>query len=148
MRDGYSKKHHAFVTWRTGAPIDPAAIWPQWFDLVRPLIARGGFVHRARIVSEPISEYIRFEHSVTSALNIAAGEEVRWLPRRHASDLALPGNDFWLFDDRVVIWNFFTGEGDPAGNEVTEDPALVRLCSSAFRTTWERAAPHEDYRPS
>lgn len=30
--------------------------------------------------------------------NVKAGEEVRWLPRRQASDLALPGNDFWLFD--------------------------------------------------
>jgi Family of unknown function (DUF6879) len=35
----------------------------------------------------------------TAGLNIAAGEEVRWLPRRRASDLRLPGNDFWLLDE-------------------------------------------------
>ena len=24
----------------------------------------------------------------------------------------LPGNDFWVFDDRLVLWNHFTGEGE------------------------------------
>jgi hypothetical protein len=31
-------------------------------------------------------------------MNAAAGEDVRWLPRRRASDLALPGTDFWVLD--------------------------------------------------
>ncbi|WP_438948653.1 DUF6879 family protein [Streptomyces atratus] len=55
--------------------------------------ARGVRVLRARVVSEPVTEYIRFEHAITDA-NLRAGEEVRWLPRRRASTLALPGNDF------------------------------------------------------
>lgn len=51
--------------------------------------------------------------------NIEAGEEVRWLPRRRASTIALPGNDFWLIDRHTVVWNHFTGAGDWAANEVT-----------------------------
>ena len=69
-------------------------------------------MRRARIVSEPVSEYIRFEHDVTYT-NVAAGEEVRWLPRRLASDIALPGNDFWLFDERLAVFNHFAGAGGP-----------------------------------
>jgi hypothetical protein len=61
MRDGYSRKDPAFIAWQAGEPIDPAAYWPQWFQLVRPVAARGVAVQRARIVSEPVSEYIRFE---------------------------------------------------------------------------------------
>jgi hypothetical protein len=30
--------------------------------------------------------------------------------------------------------------------EVIEDPAVAKLCSSAFEAVWERAVPHEEYR--
>ncbi|MFG3049848.1 DUF6879 family protein [Kitasatospora sp. NPDC048239] len=33
-------------------------------------------------------------------------------------------------------------------DEVTTDPAVVKLCASAFEATWDRAIPHEDYRPN
>jgi hypothetical protein len=146
-RDGYSQADHAYKRWRAGDALDPSQIWPQWFDLVGDFIRRGGRLQRARIVSEPVSDYIRYEHSVTTALNLAAGEDVRWLPRQHASDLALPGNDFWLFDDRLVLWNYFDGNGEPAGKDTTDDPAMIKLCSTAFLAVWERATPHADYRP-
>lgn len=62
---------------------------------MRATAARGVKLRRARIVSEPVSEYIRFEHDGTPQ-NIAAGEDVRWLPRARASALSLPGNDCWV----------------------------------------------------
>ena len=72
-------------------------------------------------------------------------EEVRWLPRRLASALTLPGNDFWLFDNRIVRFNHFTGDGASAEPEYTEDPTVAVLCTSAFQAVWERATPHADY---
>ena len=65
-------------------------------------------------------------------------------------DLLLPGNDFWVFDDRVVLWNHFTGEGEvsPEGWEVTEDPTQVKVCAAAFESVWDQAVPHRDYRPA
>lgn len=103
-------------------------------------------MRRARIVSEPVSLYTRYLHSMTP-VNIGAGELVRWLPRRQASDIALPGNDFWVFDDRAVLFNHFTGDGDWAepGLSYTEDPVVVKLCTSAFESVWDRAIPHEQY---
>jgi hypothetical protein len=62
-------------------------------QLIADTVARGVIVRRARVVSEPVSEYIRWEHYVTHA-NVTAGEDVRWLPRRRATDIPLPGNDF------------------------------------------------------
>jgi hypothetical protein len=103
---------------------------------------------RARIVSEPVTPYIRFEYDVTRSMNIAAGEQVRWLPRRRASDLALPGNDFWVFDDRLVRFGHFAGDGTVTGHEMSGDPAVVKLCAAAFEAVWERAVDHEDYRPA
>jgi hypothetical protein len=149
MRDSYasSEETAAIDRWRrTGAVnLDPeSAFWVDWTKLVRRTVARGVVMRRARIVSEPVTEYIRFEHAGTS-VNLALGEDVRWLPRRRASDVALPGNDFWLIDGRVIQWNFFTGDGELAGHERTDDPRAARLCAEAFEAVWERGTPHHEF---
>ena len=100
------------------------------------------------MVSEPIAPFIRFEYEITATVNIAAGEQVRWLPRRRASDLCLPGNDFWVFDDRLVRFGYFAGDGEFLEHELADDPAVVRLCAAAFEAVWERAVPHAKYRPA
>jgi len=113
---------------------------------VREHTARGVRFRRARVVSEPVSAYIRFEHEATAGLNVAAGEEVRWLPRRLASDLLLPGNDFWLFDDRLIRFHHFDGDGRIVEDELCDDPAVIAQVAIAFESVWERAVPHADYR--
>ena len=151
-RDLYMRSDPRFTTWQQGFRYDPAdheSWWDPWDDIVVAARDRGVRIRRARIVSEPVSEYIRFEYDITF-MNVLTGEEVRWLPRRWASDLLLPGNDFWVFDDRLVLWNHFTGEGEvaPEGREITEEPSLVKMCAAAFEPVWERAIPHEEYRPA
>ncbi|MFE7359369.1 DUF6879 family protein [Streptomyces sp. NPDC057543] len=121
-------------------PADDSEFWGGWLPLVERTVARGVKVRRVRVVSE----YIRFEHAITDA-NLRAGEEVRWLPRRRASTLALPGNDFWLIDDQVVRFNVFSGDGQALEPEHTEDLSAVKLCTEAFRSVWDLAVPHVDY---
>ncbi|MFI1866551.1 DUF6879 family protein [Streptomyces jumonjinensis] len=149
MRDVYAVdgEKGPFADWKSGKRNDPAdqeSWWRPWLDLMSETVARGVVVRRARIVSEPVSEYIRYEHSDTF-MNVSAGEQVRWLPRRQASTIALPGNDFWLFDEQLVRWNHFTGEGGSMGKEDTDDPAAAKLCSEAFEAVWARAIPHDQY---
>jgi hypothetical protein len=103
---------------------------------------------RARIVSEPVSDFIRFEYEATAGLNIAAGEQVRWLPRRLAPGLCVPLCDFWIFDDRLVRFHHFSGDGDVVEDEMVADTAVIRTCSAAFEAVWNRAIPHADYRPA
>jgi len=148
MRDDYSHADPEFAEWQEGVPIEPNERFRAWFDLVAATVARGVQVRRARIVSEPATEYIRFEYELTNVLNAPAGEQVRWLPRQRASDLALPGNDFWLFDDELVIFNHFAGDGGWTGEreEKRTEPAVVKLCGSAFEAVWERAIPQDEYR--
>lgn len=152
MRDTYAVGDETgpFDHWRaTGeADTDPESdMWRPWTSLVRDMVASGVVLRRARIVSEPVTEYIRYEHAGTG-VNLAIGEEVRWLPRRQATDLALPGADFWLFDDTTVVFNHFTGNGDwdEPGIETRTDPAVVKLCYDAFESVWDRAVPHEEYK--
>jgi hypothetical protein len=149
MRDAYGVADEAgdFARWKaTGErDIDPGSpYWAPWVDLVSRAVDRGVVVRRARIVSEPGSAYIRFEHAGTP-VNLGAGEQVRWLARRGASDIALPGNDFWLIDGRLIRWNHFTGDGGSGGGEISEDPAAAKLCADAFEAVWARATPHDQY---
>lgn len=150
MRDAYGVAHESegFASWlSTGErESDPDSdYWRGWVSLVRRTVARGVHVRRARIVSEPLSDYARYGYA-GAPVNIVAGEEVRYLPRRRASDIAFPGNDFWLIDDRVIRWNHFTGNGASAGGEMCEDARVAELCANAFKSVWKRAVPYEDYK--
>jgi Family of unknown function (DUF6879) len=146
MRDDYGGSSPAFAAWRERRPYDRSRPDAAWHALLGSAAERGVTVRRARIISEPASDYIRFEYEVTPAANLAAGEHVRWLARPKASDLALPGNDFWLFDGVAVLFNYFSGAGTPAGTELREEPAVVELCAAAFEAVWDRAVPHGEYR--
>lgn len=149
MRDAYAVDYEEgpFADWKNGFRHDPAdreSWWRPWLDLIAETVSRGVVVRRARIVSEPVSEYTHFLYDGTFT-NVAAGEEVRWLARRHVSDLALPGNDFWLFDERWVHWNHFAGDGSWTGEEISDDPNATTLCATAFEGVWQRAVPHGTY---
>ncbi|MEV6151812.1 DUF6879 family protein [Nonomuraea sp. NPDC052129] len=148
-RDGYTLNDPSLTAWQAGHRIDlddRSSWWRPWLQNVVDAVARGVDVRRARIISEPISPYIRYEYDVTIP-NIRAGEHVRWLPRQRTTDLMLPPNDFWLFDAGTLLVHHFSGVGDKVGTELITDPALVKQHTEAFEAIWSRAIPHEDYRP-
>lgn len=147
MRDTYTPDDPKFLAWQETGALDGFGEGTAWFDLIRSAVARGVTVGRARLVSEPVTDYIRFEHAVTGRHNVPAGEQVRWLPRRRASDLALPGNDFWVFDDRLVRFHHFSGDGHALDDEFSEDSSVIKLCGAAFEAVWSRAVDHADYEP-
>ncbi|MDX6741751.1 DUF6879 family protein [Actinocorallia sp. A-T 12471] len=147
MRDGYMADAD-FDRWLAeGRPasVDPVPGDEGWMSTVAEAVRRGVEVRRARIVStDPVSDYTAWLHAVTARFNVAAGEQVRWLPRRRASMLCLPGNDFWVFDD-TVVWNHFTGDGEWLGVEVTDDPAASAFCRKAFDGVWTVAVEHGEF---
>jgi hypothetical protein len=151
-RDVYAipEEVEPFVAWKAGfrhEPDDRDSWWNEFKQQIADAVARGVVVRRARVVSEPVTDYIRFEYDGTFK-SIASGESVRWLPRRLASDLCVPCNDFWVFDERVVRLHHFSGDGKRVAHELSEDPKLAKVCVSAFEAVWERGIDHADYRPA
>ncbi|MFK0104844.1 DUF6879 family protein [Streptomyces sp. NPDC091217] len=151
MRDQYAVGDEAddFGTWlSTGRrDADPASeYWAPWVGMISRATTRGVVVRRARVVSEPVTDYIRYEHAGT-VVNVQAGEQVRWLPRSRAVDVMMPGADLWIFDGSRVLFNHFTGTGDwgDPPMELSTDPGIVKQCSDAFEAVWERAIPHDQY---
>ncbi|MEV4190682.1 DUF6879 family protein [Streptomyces toxytricini] len=147
LRDGYGTNPR-LEAWRRGERVD----WgdrQSWFhpfhQSIADAVARGVVVRRARVVSEPVSEYIRWEHYATRA-NIIAGEQVRWLPHSRATGFLIPANDFWLFDGELIRVHHFAGDGRHVMDELSTDAGTLKLCGSAFEEIWQRATPHSEYR--
>lgn len=134
LRDSYDVPDEAEAVERfrlTGeSDLDPESeYWRDWTAMVREATARGVVIRRARIVSEPVTLYTRYLHAMTPVY-VTAGEQVRWLARRNACDLALPGSDFWLFDDRGARFT------------VTTSPVTATRAPPTPRTPrWRSCAP-------
>jgi hypothetical protein len=132
--------------WRRGEPDDLAWLgW--WLEMLRGHVAAGRTCRRARIVSEPLSEYQRWTLSHADTF-VTAGEDIRYVSRRRLATVALPGSgDYYVFDDEQVLFLHYAGTGTNAGFEVTDDPTTVQACSRAFEAVWDLATPFRDYRP-
>jgi hypothetical protein len=59
--------------------------------------------------------------------------------------LLLPGNPFWVFDERLVRFSLFGGEGQVVGHQFTEAPLIVDQCVTAFTAVWDLATDHEEF---
>ncbi|WP_067490405.1 DUF6879 family protein [Actinomadura hibisca] len=147
LRDAYMADE-SFTRWLKSGLVETDDSDEWWASIVEEAVSRRVAVRRARIVSEPLSDYARWLWECTGPVNIAAGEEVRWLPRHHTSGLLVPPSDFWVFDDELLVWNHFDGRGEWAGNEVLRDPDMAKMCRDSFDAVWERATDHREYRPS
>jgi len=150
MRDVYAAADHGrFRKWLAGEPLDPAAEaewWQPWREMMRGHRAAGRTLRRLRVVSEPVTDYIRFEWQDADQL-VKAGEDVRWLPRQRASAVILPVNDLWSFDNETIVFTYLSGDGHIQGYELTRDPALVNHCLTAFEAAWRAAIRHSEYTP-
>lgn len=149
LRDFYLLSDPAYSGWREGKPLsEVAACYAEWTEFARRMVGRGVAMRRVRVVSEPVSDYISFEHAVTPEVNLAAGEQIRWLARQATDGLLLPGADVWIVDDRAAVFYDFSGDGDFAGERVVTDPAIVNRVAAAVEEAWGLAVRHEDYRPA
>ena len=150
LRDDYAVpgEESPFASWQRGESTDFSWLAP-WTRLMDRVTSTGRAVRRVRVVSEPHTPYIQWEHSVT-VRNEEAGESIRWLPRHKLpEDLVLPvaGSDWWLFDDKLLTVGHFDDTGRVLGSEIIDSPAVVAECARVRDLLWHMAIPHTEYQP-
>lgn len=142
----YKVDEDDLVAWRSGDYDFLVTSYSGWRDAVAAMTAEGRTLRRVRVVSEPLSEYqqmaVRF-----SGPAVDAGEDLRWLPRRLVSTIALPGNDCFVLDGRMAMFNVLDGDNDRSEIQLYTEASVVRFCLEAFETAWSLAVPHHEYRP-
>jgi len=146
LRDSYKVDQDDLDAWRSGDYEALEISYNGWRDAVAAMAAEGRTLRRVRVVSEPLSEYqqmaVRFSGSA-----VDAGEDLRWLPRRLTSAIALPGNDCFVLDGKIAMFNVLDGDNDRSEIQLSVDAGVVKFCRDAFETAWSLAVPHRDYRP-
>jgi hypothetical protein len=144
-RDAYGTEVQLpyLARWAAGEPDDLEWLG-GWCATLRGHARARRSVRRARIVSEPLSDYQRWSRSIAGPM-VQAGEDIRWVPRSRVSSIGMPGNDFYLFDDRLAVFLLYAGNGLAAGKVSSTDPADLRLCRSAFEAVWQLSVPHREY---
>ena len=136
-------EHEPYARFLAGQPADWA--WREpWKRIVRGHRAAGRIMQRVHIVSEPLSDYARFELLRVYPANVEAGEDVRILERKKARGLTATG-DFWLFDDYLAALLVYDAAGRVESVELIDDPFALVPIRAVRNKTLKRAAPLVQY---
>jgi hypothetical protein len=88
---------------------------------MRSLVDAGKTIGRVGTVCQPSTDYQRFQLAWAIPGNIDAGVDIRILD---LTDLDLPSQDFWLFDEETVVDLNFRPDGTLVNVDRLEDPNL------------------------
>lgn len=131
--------------WRDGRP--DFRFLEGWLAQIRRQRAEGKTFQRVRLLTDPLTEYLRWMSEFTS-LNVEAGEDIRWIGQRRARELGAPTHDFYLLDDERVAIMQFDSHG-VAGIEVTDEPGTLAGHRRWRDIVWPAAVPHaEQFTPT
>jgi hypothetical protein len=104
---------------------EPSSAARVWLKRIASTTAAGKTWQRVRVVSEPLSDYERFELAAY-AESAAAGEQI--LIAKGISWVSRINKDFWLFDDRTAAVMEYGVDGRYIGSWVTDDLPIVTFC--------------------
>ena len=120
-------ERNAFQRFLDGSPLPPERLdwWRAWLDDMRELTRQGKTIGRVRVLSDPPSDYQRWEMWGTP-WHVEAGEQILYLPHREAACAGIPlDRDWWLLDDERLIIMQFADDDQPGEKMLTTDPKLV-----------------------
>ena len=146
---GVGYEDESFRAFATGKPLraDPAR--DEWTAMIRSATAQGKAFQRVHVVTEPLSEYLRYEMAWWYGPNVDAGDDVRILPADcdRADDLValreLP--DYWLFDSSDLwVMNYDTA-GQFRYAEQASDPGVIVTHAHWRDAAMHYAIPYTDY---
>jgi hypothetical protein len=140
----YKVDHPKVQRWREGKTEDPEDTRGWWIEFQRGLKEAGIPFERVRMLTEPLTEYLRWMLDITD-WNIDAGEDIRWLPESKARELDMPRYDFYLFDDNRVVLMHFDDEKLLSGAEIVDDADVVAQHQEYRQRVWSLATPHREY---
>jgi hypothetical protein len=138
-----------FRAFREGRPLPKRSTETSpWLRQIAHTTAAGRHWQRVHIVSQPLTEYLRFE-LLTDLENVAAGEDVRVADRDAHPELAAFTGDFWLIDadtdHAIALLMRYDADGRFVEAERCTDPDVLARCQRQRDLTLARSIPVGDY---
>jgi hypothetical protein len=146
-RDGYNTETSAEPLRRyLAGELTDYSFMDRWTGEVRSWISEGKRMARVRVVSEPLTDNARFSLHV-ARLNVAAGDEIRYLARDRVRqlELGLPDEDFWIFDAATAVVIHFDEEDRPIGQELIDDSVEIVRRMRWFDAAWHYSISQEKF---
>jgi hypothetical protein len=137
--DGEEDEYAAFLA--TGELNLPAE--DPWLVRVRGYRAGGRWIGRVHIVTQPLSDYLRYEFAAYR-YNVQAGEDVRILDVTDRPNPLAGFGDFWLFDRTKVVAMHYRPDGTQSARELLDGAELDRY-RQARDTALSLAVPFAEY---
>jgi hypothetical protein len=123
---------------------DDLSWYADWTDWVRDVRTSGRTIGRAHTLTNPLSDYLRFELDRPTPPAIAAGEDIRVIKPEDFEALALPNTDFWIFDDSTVGVLHFDDTG-VGGVETITDASKVTEFIQRKRRALAVSVPYREW---
>jgi hypothetical protein len=121
----YAEPDEAAAVARFLAGQDPDLDTSWWEALVARHRAAGRTMTRVRVLSEPLSDYARFQLPYYARF-ARAGEDIRIIATPIGSwPAGLPRRDYWLFDDTDLWALTYTAAGTFEHADLIVDAALI-----------------------
>lgn len=129
---GGSGEDPALDAFLAGKPLAYSAGKDEWLGIIRDRVSSGCRMQRVHVVTEPLTDYMRFELTWGYAPNVEVGEEIGIIPVSTGQPwpAGLPeSTDFWLFDSTVLYDMSYDRSGGWLGVELITDPERInRAC--------------------
>jgi hypothetical protein len=138
----YDERFEAFQAGRPLPPPSPAK--QASMRLVAEATAAGKRFYRVHVVELPLTPYLRYELAAYSE-NLAAGEEIYIAERAANPGLAELTQDFYLFDDQIVVWFRYDDHGHLLGRERGDNPADLARCREQRDRALAHAVPLDQF---
>jgi phosphate starvation-inducible protein PhoH len=97
------------------------------------------------VLTDPLTDYLRWQLDVITEPAVEAGEDIRVLPAATAATLDLGRSDFYLLDDRqAVVLDFDNGQ--VTGAQLLDEPADLAPFRAIRARAWDHALRLGEYR--
>jgi hypothetical protein len=124
QRYDVSYEEQTYAAFLAGSPVPPDTAKNAWTAMIAEASAAGKSFRRVHVVSEPLTDYLRYELGWSYGPNVAAGEDIRILPGQPGA-LGLPDHDYWLFDSRDLWVMEYDADGRFLHSEQVNDPPAI-----------------------
>ncbi|MGH3766177.1 MAG: DUF6879 family protein [Pseudonocardiaceae bacterium] len=147
QRYGASGEDDSIRAFLAGRSPQPHPGKREWLELVSAAIQDARIMQRVHVITEPLTDYVRFEVAWSYAHNVAAGEDIRIIPLREGQPWpsAIPRDDYWLFDDTELFAMRYDAAGEWIGVENLADQATVQAACRARDAALRLAQPWAAY---
>lgn len=144
-----SSEDEALADWRRTGAVPLTDELRQWCERVQRRVQDGCRVQRVHVVTEPLTDYMRFELA-SYAPNVEVGEDVRIIPVSADGQwpIDVPSEtDFWLIDAQRLWSMRYAADGAWLGAELVTDPHRIVDANTARDAALAQSTSWRDYHP-